>query len=105
MSWLILIIAGLFEVVGVTGIQMITKGKKGSGFAVLGGGFIISFILLSMAMDVLPLGVAYAVWTGIGTVGSALVGMIFYNESTDRWRLLFIALVVVAVVGLRLVSG
>ncbi|QDI92442.1 multidrug efflux SMR transporter [Salicibibacter halophilus] len=105
MSWIALIIAGLFEVVGVTGIQMITKGQKYVGFAVLIGGFLISFTLLSIAMDVIPLGVAYAVWTGIGTVGSALVGMIFYNESKGRLRLVFIGLVIIAIVGLRLVSN
>ncbi|QQK79149.1 multidrug efflux SMR transporter [Salicibibacter cibi] len=105
MSWIALIVAGLFEVVGVTGIQMITKRQKYLGFTVLIGGFIISLSLLSIAMNAIPLGVAYAVWTGIGTVGSALVGMIFYNESKDRLRLLFIGLVIIAVVGLRLVSN
>ncbi|AXF57300.1 DMT family transporter [Salicibibacter kimchii] len=104
MSWIALIIAGLFEVVGVTGIQMITNGNKRSGFTVLLVGFVISFTLLSIAMEVIPLGIAYAVWTGIGTVGSALVGMIFYNESKDRLRLVFIGLVIIAIVGLRLVS-
>ncbi|MBB6451235.1 paired small multidrug resistance pump [Geomicrobium halophilum] len=104
MSWLVLIIAGLFEVVGVTGIQKIAKGKKRTGFIFLIGGFIISFTLLSIAMEAIPLGVAYAVWTGMGTVGSAIVGMIFYNESTDRLRLVFMGMVITAVVGLRLVS-
>ncbi|MFS0788394.1 multidrug efflux SMR transporter [Shouchella sp. 1P09AA] len=104
MSWVMLIIAGIFEVVGVSGIQMITKGQKRKGFAVLIIGFIISFTLLGLAMETIPLGVAYAVWTGIGTVGSALVGMVYYNESKDRLRIFFIGLVVVAVIGLRLVS-
>ncbi|WP_054705446.1 multidrug efflux SMR transporter [Bacillus sp. JCM 19041] len=104
MSWFLLIIAGIFEVVGVTGIQMITKGQKKQGFAVLTIGFIISFGLLGIAMETIPLGVAYAVWTGIGTVGSALVGMLYYNESKDRLRIIFIGLVVVSVIGLRIVS-
>ncbi|MFB4213516.1 multidrug efflux SMR transporter [Shouchella sp. JSM 1781072] len=104
MSWVMLIIAGIFEVVGVSGIQMISKGQKKKGFAVLIIGFIISFTLLGLAMETIPLGVAYAVWTGIGTVGSALVGMVYYNESKDRLRIFFIGLVVVAVIGLRLVS-
>lgn len=85
-------------------MQKIAKGEKGSGFPILIGGFIISFSLLSIAMATIPLGVAYAVWTGIGTVGSAIVGMIFYNESTDHLRLMFMGMVIVAVVGLRLVS-
>lgn len=104
MSWVMLIIAGIFEVVGVSGIQMISKGQKKKGFAILIIGFIISFTLLGLAMETIPLGVAYAVWTGIGTVGSALVGMVYYNESKDRLRIFFIGLVVVAVIGLRLVS-
>lgn len=104
MNWFVLIIAGLFEVVGVTGMQRIAKGEKKSGFPILIVGFLISFTLLSIAMETIPLGVAYAVWTGMGTVGSAIVGMIFYNESTDRLRLMFMGMVIVAVVGLRLVS-
>ncbi len=55
-------------------------------------------------MEAIPLGVAYAVWTGIGTVGSAVVGMVYYNESKDLMRIFFIGLVVVAVIGLRIVS-
>ncbi|GAK10654.1 multidrug efflux SMR transporter [Geomicrobium sp. JCM 19039] len=99
MSWIVLIIAGLFEVVGVTGIQMIAAGQKKKGYAVLIVGFIISFTLLGLAMNTIPLGIAYAVWTGIGTVGSALIGMIFYQESKDRARIFFILLVIIAVVG------
>lgn len=105
MNWLILIIAGLFEVVGVTGMQKIAKGEKATGFLILVAGFIISFTLLSVAMETIPLGIAYGVWTGMGTVGSAIVGMIFYNESTDRLRMMFMGMVIVAVVGLRLVSA
>ncbi|WP_078392982.1 DMT family transporter [Shouchella patagoniensis] len=104
MSWFLLIIAGIFEVVGVTGIQIIAQGQKKKGFAILMIGFIISFGLLGIAMETIPLGVAYAVWTGIGTVGSALVGMIYYNESKDRLRIIFIGLVVISVIGLRIVS-
>ncbi|GAF15433.1 quaternary ammonium compound-resistance protein SugE [Bacillus sp. JCM 19046] len=104
MSWVLLILAGIFEVVGVSGIQMITKGEKKKGFLVLIIGFIISFSFLAIAMEAIPLGVAYAVWTGIGTVGSAVVGMVYYNESKDRMRIFFIGLVVVAVIGLRIVS-
>lgn len=104
MSWVLLIFAGIFEVVGVSGIQMITKGEKKKGFIILIVGFIISFTLLGIAMEAIPLGVAYAVWTGIGTVGSAVVGMLYYNESKDRLRIFFIGLVVVAVIGLRIVS-
>ncbi|MEH7384569.1 multidrug efflux SMR transporter [Bacillus sp. JJ1521] len=104
MSWIFLIIAGILEIVGVTGMQIMTKGQKLKGFLIILIGFIFSFSFLSLAMLTIPLGVAYAVWTGIGTVGSAIVGMMYYGESKDKLRIFFIALVVVAVIGLRLVS-
>lgn len=104
MSWVFLIFAGIFEIVGVTGMQIMVKGQKLKGFLIILIGFIISFTLLSLAMKTVPLGVAYAVWTGIGTVGSATIGMLYYGESKDKLRIFFIALVVVAVIGLRLSS-
>lgn len=104
MSWLFLIIAGICEVVGVTGMQIMVKGQKIKGFLIILIGFIISFTFLNLGMRTVPLGVAYAVWTGIGTVGSAIIGMLYYGESRDKLRIFFIALVVLAVIGLRLVS-
>lgn len=104
MSWLFLIIAGTFEVVGVTGMQILVKGQKLKGFLILLIGMSISFSFLSLGMQNISLGVAYAIWTGIGTVGSALVGMLIYGESKDKIRVFFIALVVVAVVGIRISS-
>ena len=85
-------------------MQIMAKGQKLKGFFIILIGFILSFTLLSFAMKTIPLGVAYAVWTGIGTVGSAIIGMLFYGESKDKLRIFFIALVVVAVIGLRLAS-
>ncbi|BAC15219.1 DMT family transporter [Oceanobacillus iheyensis] len=105
MNWIILILAGLSEVVGVNGIQKVSAGKKKSGFAFLIIGFAVSLTLLSIAMSTIPLGVAYAVWTGMGTVGSVVIGMIFYNDSADRKRIFFLSLIVVAVIGLRIVSN
>lgn len=105
MNWIILILAGLSEVVGVNGIQKVSAGKKKSGFAFLILGFAVSLSLLSIAMSTIPLGVAYAVWTGMGTVGSVVIGMIFYNDSSDRKRIFFLSLIVVAVIGLRIVSN
>ena len=104
MSWLFLIIAGILEIIGVTGMQIMAKGQKLKGFLIILIGFIFSFSLLSLAMKTIPLGVAYAVWTGIGTVGSAIIGMLYYGESKDKLRIFFIALVVVAVIGLRLAA-
>jgi paired small multidrug resistance pump len=104
MSWFILIISGLTEVIGVNGMQRISDGKKGSGFVLLFFGFGISLALLSIAMNDIPLGVAYAVWTGMGIVGSVILGMLFYEESADRDRIFYLTLIIIAVIGLRLVS-
>ncbi|KIL42781.1 multidrug resistance protein SMR [Jeotgalibacillus alimentarius] len=105
MSWIALIIAGFCEVLGVNGMQRISSGKKLSGFAFLIGGFVASLNLLSFAMTTIPLGVAYAVWTGMGTIGGVVVGMIFYGDPADRKRIFFLTLIVVAVVGLRVVTN
>ncbi|MET1031850.1 DMT family transporter [Domibacillus tundrae] len=103
MTWTLLIAAGLLEVVGVAGMTMVNQQKNIRSWVMLTGGFGLSFLFLSIAMTSLPMGTAYSVWTGIGTVGSALVGMIVYNESRDAKRLLFIGMIIAAVIGLKLV--
>lgn len=104
MAWVYLVFAGLFEVVGVMGINRLNRERNIKSVALLFGGFLMSFLLLSLAMRTLPMGTSYAVWTGIGTVGSALVGMLFFGESKDWRRLLFIAIVLCSVVGLKLTA-
>lgn len=104
MSWILLISAGFLEVVGVAGMAMVSERKTVRSFLVMFGGFGLSFLLLTIAMSSLPMGTAYSVWTGIGTVGSALVGMIVYNEPRDARRILFIAMIISSVIGLKLVS-
>jgi paired small multidrug resistance pump len=102
MAWIFLIFAGIFEVVGVTGMNQINREKNFKSYFILFVGFAISFSLLSLAMESLPMGLSYAVWTGIGTIGGAIVGMIFYGESKDWKRILFIGFILAAVVGLKL---
>ncbi|MED3965859.1 DMT family transporter [Niallia taxi] len=102
MSWIFLILAGVFEVIGVMGMNLIKKNKSIKSIAILLFGFIISFSFLSLAMQSLPMGMSYAVWTGIGTVGGTIVGMLFYGESKDWKRISFIAMIIIAVVGLKL---
>ncbi|WP_312114873.1 DMT family transporter [Brevibacillus reuszeri] len=104
MTWVSLIVAGLFEVVGVMGITQVNRKVSVRSLSVLIGGFTLSFILLSYAMTEIAMGTAYAVWTGIGTVGSALVGMLFYGEPKDKLRILCIALVIISVAGLKLIA-
>lgn len=101
MGWLYIILAGIFEVVGVMGMNLIVKKRHITSYLVLGIGFLLSFGFLSLAMDTLPMGLSYAVWTGIGTVGGTIVGMILYGESKDWKRIFFIGCIVVAVIGLR----
>ncbi|TWT09004.1 multidrug efflux SMR transporter [Planomicrobium sp. CPCC 101079] len=104
MAWVYLILAGCFEVLGVIGMNRVVKYKTVQSYVVLVGGFVISFSLLSLAMKTLPMGVSYAVWTGIGTVGGTLIGMFVYGESKDWKRLLFISMILAGVVGLKLTS-
>jgi len=104
MAWMYLILAGAFEVVGVTGMNKVVKEKNIQSYMVLFIGFIFSFRFLSLAMKTLPAGISYAVWTGIGTVGGTIIGMLFYGEAKDWRRILFIALILVAVIGLKMTS-
>jgi len=101
-SWAALILAGCFEMVGVIGIGMVNRKPSVRSFLVLAVGFLLSFVLLARAMNDIPMGTAYAVWTGIGTAGSALAGMIWFGEPRDRRRIFFIFLIVASVIGLKL---
>ncbi|WP_421617029.1 DMT family transporter [Brevibacillus sp. TJ4] len=104
MSWISLVLAGLCEVMGVIGINQVNRNRSVTSFLLLIGGFGLSFALLSYAMQEIAMGTAYAVWTGVGTVGSALVGMLYYGDSKDAKRLFCIALIVISVIGLKLIE-
>ena len=105
MSWIVLIVAGLFEVVMALSLEN-SEGFRKPGwivaFLVTGG---VSFYLLAVALRELPVGTAYAVWTGIGAVGTAVLGILLLGESANPWRLGAILLIVVGIVGLRLAPG
>lgn len=107
MNWLILIIAGLFEVGFAT---CLGKARETSGVTATlwWAGFLVSLsvsmILLYKATLTLPIGTAYAVWTGIGAVGTVIVGIIIFKEPADFWRLFFIATLIASIVGLKVVS-
>ncbi|WYP26083.1 multidrug efflux SMR transporter [Alkalihalobacillus sp. FSL W8-0930] len=104
MVWISLILAGMCELFGVTMMNQL-KSKPGPKPIIgLILGFAASFALLSYAMDSLPMGTVYAVWTGIGAFGGALIGMFFYGESRDWKRVLFITIILVSVIGLKSVS-
>ncbi len=105
MNWTFLILAGVFEMFGVLMINKLHQERSIQAFLLMSGGFVLSFALLSLAMKTLPMGTAYAVWTGIGASGGAILGMVFYGESRSLLRLACIALVLGSAVGLKLVSG
>jgi len=107
MNWLILIIAGLFEV-GFTTCLGKAKETTGTTSLLWMAGFFISLslsmYLLYRASQSLPLGTAYAVWTGIGAVGTVIVGIVFFKEPAAFWRLFFIATLIGSIIGLKAVS-
>lgn len=104
MAWLAVTLAGCSEIFGVIGIKGVADRKGWKAYLLMLLSFILSFSLLSYAMKTLPMGTAYAVWTGIGTVGSTVVGMLLYDDPKDGRRILFIAMILGAAVGLKLVS-
>lgn len=104
MAWISLILAGLCEMFGVAMINKLHKDRSWLALVLLIVGFGASFIFLAYSMETLPMGTAYAIWTGIGASGGAILGMLFYGESKDWRRLIFIEMVLGAAVGLKLVS-
>lgn len=104
MAWLYLGVAGLCEVLGVAMINKWHRDRAWSAIAFLAVGFVASFLFLSLAMKTLPMGTAYAVWTGIGASGGAIVGMLLYGEPRNGKRILFITMILGASVGLKLIS-
>ncbi|HLR19192.1 MAG TPA: multidrug efflux SMR transporter [Staphylococcus sp.] len=104
MAWFILFIAGLLEITGVVILNEITRTKKKWLVFILAIAFICSFSTLKIAMNDIPMGTAYAIWSGIGTGGGTLVGMLLYNESTNVTRIFFIGLIILSIVGLKLIN-
>ncbi len=104
MSWLFLIIAGIFEMLGVGSINRFNQNKDKKSLCLLFLTFGSSFIFLYLAMKTLPMGVSYAIWTGIGAAGGAILGMVFYDESKDWRRIIFIGIILVSVIGLKLIG-
>ena len=104
MAWIFLIIAGAFEIGFTTCLKLsnnFTNIKWTIAFLVC---ISMSFLLLNKAIQTIPIGTAYAVWTGIGAVGTVLMGMILYKEPTDFWRLFFVFLLIGSIIGLKVVA-
>lgn len=104
MAWTFLIMAGVFEIGFTTCLKLsnnFTHRWWTTGFLI---SISLSFYFLNKAIQTIPLGTGYAVWTGIGAVGTALVGMFFFNEPAFFWRVFFITLLIGSIVGLKFVS-
>jgi quaternary ammonium compound-resistance protein SugE len=105
MAWIYLLVAGVFEVAWAIGL------KYTDGFTRLWpsvgtiAAMAVSFLLLSQALKTIPIGTGYAVWTGVGAVGTALLGMVLFGESRDAIRLLCMLLIVAGIAGLKLTAG
>jgi quaternary ammonium compound-resistance protein SugE len=104
MAWLYLFVAGVFETAWAIGL------KYSAGFTKLGPSVFtvvamsVSLYLLALALRTIPVGTGYAVWTGIGTVGAAILGIFLFNESREVPRILCIILIVAGIIGLKLTS-
>ncbi len=104
MSWVILILAGCFEVVFTTCLKL-SNNFTHIGYTVCFAIFaILSFGCLNWTLKVIPIGTAYGVWTGIGAAGTVIMGIFFFGESSDLWRVFFISLLIISIIGLKIVS-
>ncbi|MDE6304629.1 MAG: multidrug efflux SMR transporter [Paramuribaculum sp.] len=107
MNWIILILAGLMEV-AFTFCLGKTKITVGAERLWWWGGFLaalsLSMFLMAKAAEKLPIGTVYPVWTGIGAVGAVLVGIFFFNEPTNFWRIFFITTLIISIIGLKVIG-
>ena len=104
MAWIYLIIASLFEVAWAIGLKYTEGWTKLYPSLFTMSGMLASFYFLSLAVNALPIGTAYAIWTGIGAVGTAILGIILFGDSRDLARLLCIVLILAGIIGLKLTA-
>ncbi|MGQ9805297.1 MAG: DMT family transporter [Chlorobiales bacterium] len=104
MAWLFLLFAGVCEV-GFTTALKLSEGFSKWTYTII---FLLfasaSFLLLAKAAQTIPIGTAYAVWTGVGAFGTGVVGILFFKESADFWRIFFLVMLIGSIIGLKLVS-
>ena len=105
MSWIYLIIAGLFEIGWPLGFKLASTYTKYNilffGVSVIS--MALSCVFLYLAQKTVPIGTAYVIWTGIGAVGTLLIGIFFFGDSTNFWRIFFIAIIIAGIIGLKIV--
>ncbi|MDF2815927.1 MAG: small multidrug resistance protein [Paenibacillus sp.] len=105
MAWVFLVIAGLFEVVWAVGLKYTHGFTRLWPSIITLGGMFVSFFFLSLSLKTLPLGTGYAIWTGIGAVGTVILGMVMFGESRELIRIMFVFLIVTGIVGLKVTAG
>jgi quaternary ammonium compound-resistance protein SugE len=104
MPWILLVIAGLLEIVWAVGLKY-TRGFTQLWPSVITiAAMVLSMILLALALRSIPVGTGYAVWTGIGAVGAAILGIVLFGESRDAMRLACIGMIVLGIIGLKLAT-
>ncbi len=102
MGWIYILIASIFEISWAVGLKYsegLTSLKE-STFTIIS--MLLSFYFLSLGVKYIPIGTAYAIWTGIGAVGTVIYGIIFFDEPKDFFRITFIFLIIIGIIGLRL---
>ena len=104
MSWVYLILAGLFEVAFTTSLKLSENFSNWIWSIVFFISISSSFYLLNKSLITIPIGTAYAIWTGIGAIGTVIIGIILFKESTDFWRIFFLITLIISIIGLKIVS-
>ncbi|WLR94404.1 DMT family transporter [Shinella zoogloeoides] len=104
MSWILLTLAGLFEIGWAIGLKYTDGFTKPLPTALTAGSMVISIVLLGLAVKTLPIGTAYAIWTGIGTVGTVMLGIFLFAEPVTALRMGCIAFIVTGILGLKFVA-
>ncbi len=103
-SWMCLFVAGLLEIVWVVALKYAENFSKLLPTAVFVVSIVSSFLLLNFAIRTLPIGLSYAIWTGMGAAGAVAAGIILFGEPTGFWQLLFLSMIVVGIIGINFVS-
>jgi quaternary ammonium compound-resistance protein SugE len=105
MPWIYLMLAGLLEVVWAIGLKYTEGFTRPWPSVITASAMVASIVLLGMAVKTLPIGTAYAIWTGIGAVGAVILGIVLFGDSASPLRLACVGLVVLGMVGLKLTGG
>lgn len=105
MAWLYLFIAGIFEIVWAIALKYSEGFSKFWPSAITIVGMAISIYFLAISLKTLPIGVAYSIWTGIGAIGTVVLGIILFDESKEILKIVFVLMIVCGIVGLKLVTG